>query len=79
MIKETNNNLINAYEIMNKNWEKYEKYKDCAEQHMFSTIAAFDFKLIPLYKDLQINKSSYHAMLLNMYLEKAVFPILGIN
>lgn len=79
MIKQANNNLMSALENAEQNWKKFCKYKDSAEQHMFITIAMFDFILTQLYKDLQTSKSEDKANIFNMYMHKKVFPALGIT
>lgn len=65
--------------LVEQNWEKYNKFKDMAEQHMFSTLLYFDLKLEPLYKDLHVNESTHHAKVFNLYMKKVVFPALGID
>lgn len=42
-------------------WEKYNNYKQTAEQHQFPTIFMYDMILEPRYKDLQENWSDEHA------------------
>ena len=42
-------------------WEKYNNFKQTAEQHLFPTIFMCDMILEPRYKDLQENWSDEHA------------------
>lgn len=42
-------------------WEKYNNFKQIAEQHQFPTIFMYDMILEPRYKDLQENWSDEHA------------------
>lgn len=75
MIKPLDDHLA----IAKQNWEKYTKYKDTAEQHMFPVLLCFDMKLEPLYADLQVNPSTHHAAVFNAYMRMKVFPVLGIE
>ena len=44
-------------------WSKFVKYTETAEQHEFVMLAAFQFKMEPLYKDLIENWDDHHAEL----------------
>ena len=41
-------------------WEKYNKYKETAEQHEFARLFILDMKLIPAYNDLHTNYNQEH-------------------
>ena len=42
-------------------WEKYNKYKETAEQHEFVRLFMLDARLIPAYNDLHTNYNKEHA------------------
>lgn len=59
-------------------WEKYNNFKQIAEQHQFPTIFMYDIILEPTYKDLQENWSDEHAEIFIKGLN-IVFNKLGIE
>ena len=42
-------------------WKKFDEYKQRAEQHEFVRLFRYDLRLVPLYKDLQVNYDKEHA------------------
>ena len=42
-------------------WKKFDEYKQRAEQHEFVRLFMYDSRLVPLYKDLQVNYDKEHA------------------
>ena len=42
-------------------WDRYEKYKETAEQHEFIKLIFLDTNLIPYYNDLHTNYTEEHA------------------
>lgn len=59
-------------------WEKYNNFKQTAEQHQFPTIFMYDMILEPKYKDLQENWTDEHAEIFIKGLD-IVFKKLGIE
>ena len=59
-------------------WEKYNNFKQIAEQHQFPTIFMYDIILEQTYKDLQENWSDEHAEIFIKGLN-IVFNKLGIE
>ena len=66
-------------EYVNTLWQKYENYKETAEQHMFPQLVLYDMILIPSYKDLQTNWNDEHADVFIRGMESQVFKKLGIE
>ncbi len=66
-------------EIVERLWDKYEKYKETAEQLLSPTIHQFDQLMIPAYMDLKENWDDEHADLFIKAMETIVFPKLGIK
>lgn len=60
-------------------WDKYNSYKETAEQHMFQYLIIFDVALIPAYNDLKENWDDEHADKFIKGMEQIVFPKLGIG
>lgn len=69
----------NKREKVDKLWEKYESYKDTAEQHEFPLLVMFDSLLVPAYKDLNENWNEQHADSFIRGMLTHVFPTLGIE
>lgn len=51
---------INKADVENA-WKKFKNYTTTAEQHEFVLLAAFQFKMEPLYEDLLENWDDHHA------------------
>lgn len=64
---------------VNSVWDKWNTFKETAEQHMFPMILAHDLKLEPLYKDLQKNWDISHAERFIKAMNNIVFPRFGIE
>lgn len=60
-------------------WEKYNSYKETAEQHMFQYLIIFDVALTPAYNDLRQNWDEVHADKFINGMRSIVFPKLGIE
>lgn len=65
--------------LAEKNWEKYNQFKETAKQDMLPVLSEFDSKLNPYYEKLQETRSNSYAVVLNIYFRKKVFPTLGID
>ena len=59
-------------------WEKYNNFKQTAEQYQFPTIFMYDMILEPIYNELQENWSDEHAEIFVKILY-IVFNNLGIE
>lgn len=59
-------------------WKKFDEYKNRAEQHEFVSLFILDSKLVPLYKDLQVNYDKKHAKLFIKMMSK-VLESLGVD
>ena len=70
---------IDKKEIVERLWNKYEKYKEAAPQVLFQTILQYDQLIIPAHKDLEDNWDDEHADLFIKCMETIVFPKLGIK
>lgn len=70
---------IDKKEIVEELWNKYEKFKETAEQVLFPTILQFDQLMIPAHMDLKENWNDEHADLFIKGMETIVFPKLGIK
>ena len=52
-----------TWEVCEKAWQAFDKYKETAEQHEFVTIMLWDAKIVPLYEDLKKNWDSKHGQI----------------
>lgn len=59
-------------------YDKYNQFKETAEQHTFPMLLSLDANLVPAYNDLQVNWSDYHADIFIRSM-KMVFDKLGIK
>lgn len=66
-------------EYCNELMEKYEKFKETAEQHMFPLLLMFDLKLKPAHKDLNTNWNEEHGAIFVRSMKNIVFPKLGVS
>lgn len=66
-------------EYCNELMEKYEKYKETAEQHMFPLLFMFDLKLEPAHKDLNAHWNEEHGAVFIRSMKNIVFPKLGVT
>lgn len=66
-------------EQVNEIWEKYNSFKETAEQHDFVKLLMFDSKLIPAYNDLQNNWDDDHAKKFINGMKNVVFKQFGIK
>lgn len=66
-------------ELVETIWEKYNEYKETAEQHEFVQLFLFDSKLVPAYEDLKNNWNIDHANTFIRGMLNTVFPTLGID
>ena len=66
-------------EQVNEVWEKYNSFKETAEQHDFVKLLMFDSKLIPAYNDLQNNWDDDHAQKFINVMKNVVFKQFGIK
>lgn len=65
-------------ERISKIWERYEKYKDTAEQADFPILFLFDTCVVPEHDDLLENFSVEHAEIFIKNMEY-IFKMLGIK
>ena len=59
-------------------WERFDEYKETAEQHEFVKLFALDMKVTPYYNDLKENYTEEHAEIFIRVMIK-VLNSLGIN
>lgn len=59
--------------------QKYERYKETAEQHEFMKLFAVDSMIIPMYLDIKKNFNPEHAEILENAIKSVVFPVFGIE
>lgn len=60
-------------------WNKYEQFKETAEQYQFPLLVLYDSKLMPAYRDLQENWNEEHADIFIRGMQNIVFKNLGIE
>ena len=65
-------------EYCNRLMERYNSYKETAEQHQFLRLFMYDAKLIPAHKDLNANWNPEHGAIFVRAMKNIVFPRLGI-
>ena len=59
-------------------YDKYNQFKETAEQHIFPMLYVLDAKLVPAYNDLQVNWSDDHTDIFIRCM-RMVFDKLGIK
>ena len=68
-----------TFEQCKELWDKYEAYKERAEQHEFFKLFLIDRRFIPLYKDLEQNWTPEHGLLFVSALQKVLLDLFGIG
>ena len=53
-------------------WEKFNEYKETAEQHEFVRLIMLDMKLVPAYNDLKNNYDETHAKIFINVMKKVL-------
>lgn len=66
-------------EDCNRLWEKFEKYKETAEQYEFLNLLVMDSKLKPAHEDLNKRWDPEHGKVFARTMKYVVFPRLGIE
>ena len=62
----------------NELMDKYNSYKEIAEQHQFPLLLLMDTMLIPAHKDLNKNYTQEHGETFVRGMKNSMFPKLGI-
>lgn len=66
-------------EDCNRLWEKFERYKETAEQYEFLNLLVMDSKLKPAHEDLNKRWDPEHGKVFARTMKYVVFPRLGIE
>lgn len=66
-------------EYCNQLMEKYEAYKETAEQHEFPKLLMIDRLVVPAHKDLNANWDKGHGEIFVRGILNSIFPKLGIS